>query len=228
VAFGCGKMAVTGIDFQAQRIKMVDGQLRTTDVTGHALLNAFLEVPREIFVPETKRELAYIDADIEVAPGRFLMEASPLAKLISLAEVKDGEKVLLIGSDTGYAAAIVSKLAAHVVAVESDADLAAKASSNLSAIGVSNAEIVTGPLQNGQAKSGPYDVILFSGSVDTAPSGLFSQLKDGGRLAVVETKGALGAARLHVKRGADVSGRFGFNAMVRPLPGFAKQPEFSF
>jgi protein-L-isoaspartate(D-aspartate) O-methyltransferase len=215
-----------GIDFHAQRIKMVDGQLRTTDVTGHALLNAFLEIPRENFVPESKRELAYLDADIEVAPGRFSMEASPLAKLISLADVKSSDSVLLIGCDTGYAAAVLSKVAAHVVAIESNAELAVEASKNLSGLGVSNVEVVTAGLESGDSKSGPYDVMLFGGSVESIPSGLYSQLKDGGRLAVVEASGTLGAARLYVKRGAGVSGRFGFNAMVRPLPGFARQPEF--
>jgi protein-L-isoaspartate(D-aspartate) O-methyltransferase len=215
-----------GIDFQAQRIKMVDGQLRTTDVTGHALLNAFLEVPREMFVPERKRELAYVDADIEVTPGRYLMEPSPLAKLIALAEVKSGDKVLLIGCDTGYAAAILSKLAALVVAVECDAALVAAALENLAALGISNVELVLGDLEKGSPKSAPYDAVIMGGSVESVPSSLVSQLKDGGRLAVVETSGALGAARLYVKRGAEVSGRFGFNAMVNPLPGFAKQPEF--
>jgi protein-L-isoaspartate(D-aspartate) O-methyltransferase len=215
-----------GIDFQAQRVKMVDGQLRTTDVTGHALLNAFLEVPRENFVPQSKRELAYLDADIEVAPGRYLMEPSPLAKLISLAEVAPGDKVLLIGCDTGYAAAILSKLCAHVVAVECDAELAAAASANIAALAVSNVEIAAGNLENGRSASAPYDVIILGGSVESVPPGLIAQLGEGGRLVAVETSGALGAARLYVKRGTAVSGRFGFNAMVRPLPGFAKQAEF--
>jgi protein-L-isoaspartate(D-aspartate) O-methyltransferase len=215
-----------GIDFKAQRIKMVDGQLRTTDVTGHALLNAFLEVPREMFVPERKRELAYLDADIEVAPGRYLMEPSPLAKLISLAEVNSSDKVLLIGCDTGYAAAILSKISNHVVAVESGAELAAAASANIAALAVSNVEILAGSLESGRSGSAPYDVIILGGSVESVPSGLIAQLGEGGRLVAVETSGASGAARLHVKRGAVVSSRFGFNAMVRPLPGFAQQPEF--
>ncbi len=215
-----------GIDFQAQRVKMVDGQLRTTDVTGHALLNAFLEVPRELFVPQSRRELAYLDADIEVAPGRYLMEASPLAKLISLADIKSGDAVLLIGCDTGYCAAILSKLATRVVAVECDAELAAGASRNLASIGASNVAVVTGDLKKGCPAYGPYDVIIFGGLVDAIPTALHAQLKEGGRLAVVEGTGNLGAARLYVKRGADVSGRFGFNAMVKPLPGFARAPEF--
>jgi protein-L-isoaspartate(D-aspartate) O-methyltransferase len=216
-----------GIDFQAQRIKMVDGQLRTTDVTGHALLNAFLEVPREIFVPEAKRELAYLDADIEVAPGRHLMEPSPLAKLISLADVKAGDKALLIGCDTGYAAAILAKLAAKVVALETDSELAAAASANMASLGVSNVEVVTGDLKSGYSKSAPYDVIVFGGSVETIPASVHAQLSDGGRLAVVEKTGTLGVARLYVKRGKDVSGRFGFNTMAPLLPGFVREPAFS-
>jgi protein-L-isoaspartate(D-aspartate) O-methyltransferase len=215
-----------GIDFQAQRVKMVDGQLRTTDVTGHALLIAFLEVPRELFVPQAKRDLAYLDADIEVAPGRYLMEASPLAKLISLADVKSGDAVLLIGCDTGYAAAVLSKLATRVVALECDAELAVMAAQNLASIGASNVDVTTGDLEKGCAAKGPYDVIVLGGSVAAIPAPLHAQLKDGGRLAVVEGGGNLGAARLYVKRGADVSGRFGFNAMVKPLPGFAKTLEF--
>jgi protein-L-isoaspartate(D-aspartate) O-methyltransferase len=215
-----------GIDFQAQRIKMVDGQLRTTDVTGHALLTAFLDVPRELFVPHSKRDLAYLDADIEVAPGRYLMEASPLAKLLSLADVTGEDAVLLIGCDTGYAAAILSKLAGQVVALECDSELAASAAQNLAAIGVGNVEVVTGDLEKGCAAKGPYDVVIFGGSVETIPAALHGQVKDGGRLAAVEGRGALGAARLYVKRGTDLSGRFGFNAMVKPLPGFAKVLEF--
>lgn len=217
-----------GIDFQAQRIKMVDGQLRTTDVTVHALLDAFLAVPREMFVPQSKRDLAYLDADIEVAPGRFLMEASPLAKLISLAEVKSGDKVLLVGCDTGYAAAILSRLAARVVAVESNSELAAIASQNLAAVKVANVDIVAADLEKGSPEHAPYEVIIFGGSVEHVPDSLVSQLEDGGNLAVFETKGALGAARLYVKSGADVSSRFGFNATVKPLPGFAVKREFVF
>ena len=115
-----GEAAGMGIDFEAQRVKMVDGQLRTTDVTGHALLQAFLDVPREMFVPEAKRALAYLDADIEIAPGRILVEASPIAKLIALAEISSADNVLNVGAGTGYDAAILSKLAQMSTALEYD------------------------------------------------------------------------------------------------------------
>ena len=118
------------MNFEAARIKMVDNQIRTTDVTSHSVLSAFLTVPREEFVPAKMRELAYIDADIQLAGGaepRYLMEPSPLAKLLQLAEVSKSDVVLEIGCGTGYASALLSLLASSVVALESDETLAAKA-----------------------------------------------------------------------------------------------------
>jgi protein-L-isoaspartate(D-aspartate) O-methyltransferase len=216
-----------GVDFQAQRIKMVDGQLRTTDVTGHALLSAFLDIPREVFIPEAKRDLAYLDADIEVSPGRFLAEASPFAKLLALAEIKPGDAVLNIGSTTGYTAAIIAQLAARVVALESDARLSAAAIANLEALGIGNVEFVTGPLEEGHAKSGPYDAIVLAGSAQQVPDALLQQLKNGGRLVAVQGTGHVGKAKLFVRNGNDISSRFGFDASIRPLPGFTKLAEFS-
>jgi protein-L-isoaspartate(D-aspartate) O-methyltransferase len=215
------------VDFTAQRVKMVDGQLRTTDVTGRALLQAFLEVPRELFVPEAKRALAYLDCDIEVAPGRFLGEASPIAKLIALAEISSGDAVLNVGAGTGYDAVILSKLAHSVTALESDSALVRQAEENLRACGAVNVSVETGDLASGCAKCGPYDVIIFSGSAAGVPPALFDQLKSGGRLAAVVGGQKLGAARLFVRNGGDVSSRFGFNAALRPLPGFNAEPVFA-
>ena len=215
------------IDFQAQRVKMVDGQLRTTDVTGRALLQAFLDVPRELFVPQSQQALAYLDADIEIAPGRFLGEASPIAKLIALAGVSSGDTVLNVGAGTGYDAAILSKLSQSVTALESDPALARQAEDNLRAIGAENVSVETADMACGCAKRGPYDVIVFSGSVAKVPPALFDQLKSGGRLAAVEGSEKLGAARLFIKNGGGVSSRFGFNAALKPLPGFAQEPVFA-
>jgi protein-L-isoaspartate(D-aspartate) O-methyltransferase len=215
------------VDFSAQRVKMVDGQLRTTDVTGRALLQAFLDVPREMFVPAPKRELAYLDGDIEIAPGRFLGEASPIAKLMALAGISNTDNVLNVGAGTGYDAAVLSKLCANVTALECDAALAALAEENLRAAGVSNAVVITGPLESGVSKGAPYDVIFVSGSISETPAALLDQLKSGGRLVAVEGSERLGAARLYVRNGGQVSSRFGFNAALRPLPGFAKAPVFA-
>ena len=220
-------------DFEQLRIKMVDGQLRTTDVTNLSILDAFLSVPREAFVPARLRELAYIDEDVDITPPdgearRFLMEPSPLAKLIQLAEVDAGDVVLDVGTGTGYSAAILSQLAGSVIALESDAALAAQASERLSELGCDNVAVVEGALEAGYPSEAPYDVILVAGAVDRIPDAIFEQMKEGGRLVTVEGHGNAGAARLYLKQGGHVSGRWAFNAAVKPLPGFQAAPAFEF
>ena len=133
-------------DFSELRTKMVDGQVRTTDVTDPAIIEAMLTVPREAFVDEKRRALAYIDEDIEIARGRYLMEASPFAKLVQLADIRPGETVLDVGAGTGYSAAVLSRLAGRVVALESDAALAERARAALAVLEADNVAVVTGPL----------------------------------------------------------------------------------
>ncbi|KXF77219.1 protein-L-isoaspartate O-methyltransferase [Paramesorhizobium deserti] len=222
-------------DFHDLRTKMVDNQIRTTDVTNIAVLDAFLAVPREEFVPSARRDLAYIDEDILVKPAspvgeaaRYLMEPSPFAKLVQLAAIEPGDVVLDIGTGTGYSAAVLSRLASSIIAVESDSDLAAEATAKLSELGYDNVVIVTAPLTEGYPSEAPYDVIILEGAVDFVPDALFDQLKDGGRLVAVEGYGNAGVAKLYVKDDGITSGRRAFNLAVKPLPGFARAPQFEF
>lgn len=223
-----------GIDFEAARQKLVDNQIRTTDVTSHSVLKAFLTVAREDFVPASLRPLAYIDADLEISPAgegrpaRYLMEASPLAKMLQLAAITKTDVVLEVGCGTGYVCALLSLMAGSVVAVECDADLAAEATATLSAGGYDNVAIVTGPLENGCPNEAPFDVIVVSGAVDEVPQDLLAQLRDGGRLVAVIGHGGAAKAHLFVRDGDTFSGRPAFNASVMPLPGFEKKAEFVF
>lgn len=212
---------------------MVDGQLRTTDVNRIPLLDAFMAVPREAFVPARLKALAYIDEDLEVTPAgsterRFLMEPSPFAKMLQLADVGPSDVVLDVGAGTGYSAAILSLVAGSVIALESNATLADEATARLAEFGYDNVAVVQGPLPAGYASEAPYDVIVVEGAVDEVPQALFDQIKDGGRLVVVEGHGNAGIVQLYVKQGEGVSARRGFNAAVRPLPGFQKEPAFEF
>jgi len=221
-------------DFSERRLKMVDGQVRTTDVTSAPLIDAMLSVPREFFVDAGQRDLAYIDEDIRISVGangggaRYLMEPSPLAKLLQLAEIDASDSVLDVGCGTGYSAAILSQLARSVVALESDPALAEAAKSALSGLGCQNVTVVTGPLPQGQAAKGPYNVIFIGGSVEEVPAALLDQLAEEGRLVAVEGQGNAGVARLFFKAGGVVTGRRAFNAAIKPLPGFERIHAFEF
>ncbi len=217
-----------------RRLKMVDGQLRTTDVNRAEVVDAFLAVPREEFVPPHMAALAYIDEDVEVAPARdgnparFLMEPAAFGKLILLADLRPGDFVLDVGCATGYSAAVLSRLAGSVVALESDAALAGTASETLARLGFDNIAVVEGPLNQGYAAEAPYDVIFVGGAVDEIPEALFAQLREGGRLVAVVGQGNSGIAQIFLNTGGTVSGRRAFNAAVRPLPGFQREPSFQF
>lgn len=221
-------------DFSERRVKMVDGQVRTTDVTDAAILSAMLSVPREAFVDSAQRELAYIDEDLRYGvtadsdQPRYLMEPSPFAKLAQLAEIGPRDFVLDVGSGTGYSAAVLSKLASSVIALESDPTLAATATSTLSSLGCDNVVVVSGPLAAGYASQAPYDVIFVGGSVEQVPDALLAQLKEGGRLVAVEGRGNAGVASVYLKADGNVTARRAFNAAVKPLPGFNRTREFEF
>ena len=221
------------MDFEAARIKMVDNQIRTTDVTSHAVLSAFLSVPREEFVPDRMKALAYIDTDIELSAGpanerRYLMEPSPMAKLLQLATIAKSDRVLEIGCGTGYGAAILSQLADTVVALESDGALAEQAAEILARLGYSSVSVVTGELEQGHTAAAPYDVIFVHGAVEAVPAALCAQLAEGGRLVAVVGSGNASRARIFLQENGKTSERLAFNTAVKPLPGFRLTREFVF
>jgi protein-L-isoaspartate(D-aspartate) O-methyltransferase len=222
------------IDFDRLRRSMVDSQIRPNDVTDPRILAAMLEVPRERFVPGARRELAYLDDDLMVRegsatrPARYLVEPMILARLIQALELSGAEHVLDVGGATGYSAALLSRLARTVVALEEDAEFSAAARLALADVGVSNVEYANGPLPQGASGKGPFDAILVNGSVATIPDTLLSQLKDGGRLAAVIATGPQGRATLFVNAGGIVSSRELFDAAIPALPGFEAPRGFVF
>ena len=217
--------------FADARQNMVDSQLRPTRVTDAKILAAMAELPRERFVPKSKQGIAYVDEDIEVAPGRFLMEPVVVARLMQALELTPDTTVLNIGCATGYDAALLGRVAGSVVAVESDAGLAALASEAINDLAVDNVAVVEAPATDGYPAQAPYDAIFISGAVDEVPSSISGQLAPDGRLAVViggSEPGILGRAHLYVRGGNTVSSRPLFDAGTRMLPDFVREESFVF
>lgn len=217
-------------DFPLARSRMIDSQLRTESVTDYDVLNVMGAVPREEFVPPAQKALAYLDRDVPLGgqPLRYLMEAAPFARLVQLAVVQPTETVLDVGCATGYSTAVLSRLAGSVIALESDATLAAEAKEAMRRIGANNVTVVVGPLPAGHPASAPYDVIIIEGAVDQVPAALFGQLKEGGRLVAVVGRGLSASATVFTKSEGKIGDRIAFNADVRPLPGFANPEVFVF
>jgi protein-L-isoaspartate(D-aspartate) O-methyltransferase len=213
-------------DFAAARRNMVDGQVRTADVTDLRIISAMLDVPREAFLPPAKAALAYLDLDVPLGNGRCLMKPMVLAKLIHAADIAGSDRVLDAGCATGYAAAVLGRIAGQVVALEQDAGLAKAARAALAAL--PNVTVQGGPLTEGWPASGPYDAIVVEGATEFAPESLLRQLKDGGRLVCVLGSGPGAKAMLYRRSGQDSGGRSIFDAAAPLLPGFVKPPQFAF
>jgi protein-L-isoaspartate(D-aspartate) O-methyltransferase len=228
--------------FTIARQKMVDGQVRPSDVTDIRIIDAMLAVPREAFVPLGQQAMAYLDLDLDVSSGlsktgpsetglsekRYLIKPVVTAKMLQAAEIRDTDNVLVVGCATGYSAAIVAKLAAKVTATEGDASLAAKAKDVLAGLGFANVTVRTAPAAEGDAANAPYDVIMLNGATEVAPAGLYRQLKDGGRLVGVFAMMQPQRATLVTHSHADFGTRALFDAAVPVLPGLGRLPAFIF
>ncbi|HKU91844.1 MAG TPA: protein-L-isoaspartate O-methyltransferase [Sphingomicrobium sp.] len=208
-------------DFAAARLAMIESQLRPQGVTDRAVLLAMGEVARERFVPPEARSLAYADRAVPLGGGRFLVAPAALGQLLNGMEVLPGARALVVGSGTGYSAAVLAAMGAEVTALECSAGLAEQARGN----GVATIE---GPLETGHRKGAPYDQILIDGAVEVIPDALIEQLADGGRLgaALIDR----GISRLVVGRKA--GGGFGYfsiaDAGAPRLPGFTRPMAFTF
>jgi len=230
------------MDFAMARRAMVDGQIRTSDVTNLALIAAMLDIPRERFVPDSMAALACLDRDLPLDGGaghgvpqrvsgiasRWLIKPVVLARLIQAADPGPQDRAMVVGCGTGYSTAVLARLAGSVVALEEDDALAERARLALSALGAGNVSIVTGPLAAGWPASAPYDVILFDGGVEAIPDAMFAQLAPAGRLVGVVVAGPVGKATCFQVVNGEVSSRPVFDAMAPVLPGLNKAPAFVF
>ena len=222
------------MDFQAARLAMVESQIRPNGVRDPLILNAFATLPREAFVPEAQKALAYMDEPVvavpamEGSPARYLLQPMVLAKLLQGAAIAQSDHALDIGGATGYSAAVLAQICRKVEALEASESLAETMRQSLAAANVANVSVHHGPLNQGLYDSKPYDFILLNGSVAEEPKELFAQLAEGGRLVAIIRRDWLGHAYLYTKSSGAVSGRPIFDAGAEYLPGFEKHSHFVF
>ena len=219
-------------DSASQRRVMVDGQIRTFGITNLDLIARFLAVPRENFVDAAQLTLAFSDVPLVLAgtSPRALLTPMVLAKMIQSASLSPGEKVLDVAGGLGYGAAILSGLAAEVVALESDAARSSATSANCAALGLINVTAITGDLAKGAPALAPFDFILLNGAVETGLAALLAQLADKGRLIAIRNHpGGSGGQVIRFERhGATIGERVLFETAAAVLEGFVAAPAFAF
>lgn len=214
-------------DYARRRTVMVDTQVRPSDVTKFPIIDAMLHVPRERFVPDAKREAAYMGGNLDIGEGRWMLEPRTLAKMLDGLNVGPSDLVLDVAAGQGYAAAILSRLAQAVVALESAKSLVSEAETILGEEGADNVAVVNGPLAEGAAQMGPFDVIMIEGGIERLPEAIEDQLVEGGRIAALFMQGDLGTVRIGYKLGGRISWRDAFNAGAPVLEGFSRRTEFA-
>lgn len=214
-------------DYARRRTFMVDTQIRPSDVTKFPIIDAMLSVPREAFTPRDRREAAYVGENVDIAPGRVMLEPRTLAKMLDALAIDTDEMVLDIGAGYGYAAAVMVRMAEAVVAIEDDADRVSEAQSALSENGADGVIFEEAALEKGAPEHGPYDVIIIEGGIEVLPEAIADQLKEDGRIAALFMDGQLGTVRIGYKQNGQITWRFAFNASAPVLPGFKKVAEFA-
>jgi protein-L-isoaspartate(D-aspartate) O-methyltransferase len=216
-------------DFNLARSKMIVSQVRPNGITDGRIIQAMATLPREIFVPEGRRGLAYMDEDIAIGADRSLMEPMALAKLVQLAEIEADDHVLHIGCGTGYATAVLAALAKSVIAIDADEAFVDAAVANLARLGIENTQIRKAAHAAGWSDGQPYDAILVDGRVPAVPSTLFQQLRDGGRLVAIVGVREVATATAYNRHDGAISSLPAFEASVGRLPGITvDRPGFVF
>ena len=217
-------------NFAIARQNMVDNQIRANKVTDPALIEAFLSIPREDFVPTGKETVAYVDEDLSLGGGRFLIEPMVLSRLLQEADIDGSDIVLDVGCCTGYSTAVISRIAASVIGIDENQDHIDTANENLAKLEIDNAGVILRDLVDGYPEQKPYSLIVINGAVEHLPEKLFEQLIDGGRLVAVikESNDKLGKAKIYTKLKNSISSRFLFDAGTPAILSFAKAQGFQF
>ena len=209
---------------------MVENQIRANKVTSLNVINAFLDVPREKFVPDALQEISYVDEDIQLSRNRFMMKPMILARLFQSLNLKGNENILHVGSNSGYGSAILSRMCSSVISLESDKKLFETSIHTFSNMGFDNVVPLHGSMENGVEKEAPFDIIFIEGSIETEPKRLFGQLNENGKLiAIIRPANIkIGKAKLFFKISNEIGLENLFDAQVSKLSIFKSKTKFSF
>jgi protein-L-isoaspartate(D-aspartate) O-methyltransferase len=215
-------------DFATARENMVENQLRPSEVDDPRVIEAFREVPREVFLPARLRSVAYQDEDIDLGGGRHLIEPLVLARLMQVGRPSVEDVALVVGCHTGYAAAMLSKLVATVFLLVPDEDAVAPIEARFDEFGFDNIVVQVGRAADGLANQAPFNLVLLAGSVVEAPAALLGQLDEGGRLAAVVETGRAGKVTVFTRVGGVVGKRQLYDARIPAIAELVPRAAFEF
>ncbi len=219
------------MDHTTARRHMVDSQILPNRVTDSRIIDIMSALPRENFVPELRKGVAYVDDALEIGNGRYLMEPIATARLLQEASPQENDVALIIGCSSGYTAACLSNIVSTVVVIENDNDMVSDASKSLAELEIDNVAIMNGDLSEGYPAQAPYDIIVFDGAVPSVPDSIKSQLAEGGRLIAIVgggSEGQMGNAVLITRFHNSFSERNIFELGTPMLPGFGQHTDFAF
>ena len=216
------------MDFELARKNMVASQVLTNKVNDSYVIEAFEKVPREAFLPLNIQYQAYIDVDLQLASGRWLMQPMVAARLVQLANLTKSDNVLVVPCGIGYLSTIISQIVESVVAIEQDNNIYKLASKITSELNADNVVVINSPIQDGCLTEAPFDVIFFDGGVEEIPISIQNQLSDGGRLIAVVNEGKVGRATIINRYGDAFGKRVEFDVTIPTIPEFKTENKFLF
>ena len=217
------------MNIEQARFNMIEQQIRPWEVLDQQVLDLLFVVKREDFTPSAYRNLAFADMEIPLADGQVMLAPRVEARLLQELGLKKTDKVLEIGTGSGYMAALLAARAEHVVTVENRPEIAATAKANLERAGITNVTIEVGNGIDGWSQRGPYDAIVVSGALPDVPSALLKQLRVGGRMVIVSGEAPVMEAQLITCTGEDTFNVINlFETVVPKLDGVAAKSNFKF
>ena len=219
------------IDYLRMRENMIAGQLLPGRIDNDLIINAFSDTPREQFLPENLKPIAYSDSSINLGNNRFMIDPLNLAKMIQFAKIESDNIVLVIGSNLGYESALISKIASTVVGLEAIHDFKKKSENTIKELNIDNVLFVEGEYNKGYSKYAPYDVIIVLGSIYFLKESLFNQLGSKGKLITSEPHNKFsseGRAILYSKTDNLISKQNLFDLTLPKIEGFEADSKDSF